>query len=407
MTQKQSLLQLTTHYLELAQHLVKNKDSPPSEQVLECLVSRDRIAYLWKKQGPVETEATCLIDQGDHLLREVAEPISHMEELRDWQQSFSPPADAWWWHFTPSPGLSERFDWLWTALALALLTVSLSLVANISSRFLSGGPDTWGAFAIVAQSVLTLLTTSSVLTKAGREAGKRVIGNFKFLKPFWEEAGFVASAFLLIALVIFHRSLPQIARWYNNSGYANYQVGQLTSAQRDYERALKLDPNLVQAHYNLGLIYEDLNDVEKAQAEYQIAVQGGLDVAYNNLARLIILDEENDKAIPLLVNGLKHAQDAEVRYDLYKNLGWARLGQARYDEALVALQEAIELAPDKAPAYCLLAQVLQAQESEQKVIDDTWQACLQYGDSSRPDEDAWLGLARQHFEEQESRQGGE
>ena len=96
-----------------------------------------------------------------------------------------------------------------------------------------------------------------------------------------------------------------------------------------------------------------------------------------------------------------------MRYDLYKNLGWARLGQARYDEALVALQEAIKLADEEAPAYCLLAQVLEAEESQGEALDDAWETCLRYADSSRPDEDLWLGLARQHFEDQTDQQGGE
>jgi tetratricopeptide (TPR) repeat protein len=333
-----------------------------------------------------------------------------MKELDDWRESFGPPTDAWWWHFSPPkspPSLSERFDWLWTALALACLTVSLSLVADISPRFLSGGPDTPGALAVITQSALTLLTTGSVLTKAGREATERILSSLKFPKRLWEEAGFTAAALLLILLFLFHRSLPLIARGYNDGGFDNYQAGQLTSAQRDYERALKLEPDLLPAHYNLGLLYEDLSDFDKAKAEYQIALQGGLDAAYNNLARLYILDEEYDKAIPLLLEGLKLTRDDAVRYDLYKNLGWARLGQARYDEALATLQEAIRLANEEAPAYCLLAQVLEAEESQGEALDDAWETCLRYADSSRPDEDLWLGLARQHFEDQTDQQGGE
>lgn len=410
MTEQLSLTQLAMQYSKLAQNLAENKDSPPPQQVLDCLVTRDRIAYRLREEGPAEPEAACLIDQGDRQLRGLKEPISQLKELKDWRGSFGPAPDAWWWHFPPPPpppSFSERFDWLWTALALACLTVSLSLIADITPRFLSGGPDTGGALVVTAQSVLALLTTGSVLTSTGREAAKRVLGSFKFPKRLWEEAGFTAAAILLIALFLFHRSLPLIARWYNDSGLDNYQAGLLTSAQRDYQRALKLEPDLLAAHYNLGLLYEDLGDLEKARAEYQIAVQGGLDVAYNNLARLYILDEEYDRAVPLLMEGLKRAPDAAVRYDLYKNLGWARLGQGRHDEALAALQEAVSLDPEGAPAHCLLAQVLEAKEEQQKAVDDAWEACLQYADSSRPDEDIWLGLARQHAAAQSNPQGGE
>ncbi len=89
-----------------------------------------------------------------------------------------------------------------------------------------------------------------------------------------------------------------------------------------------------------------------------------------------------------------------VRTDLYKNLGWARLGQSRYEEALAALQQAIELEAQAAPAHCLLAQVLEALGDQPTAVDEAWETCLQYGDSSRPDEDLWLGLAGQHFKDQ-------
>jgi tetratricopeptide (TPR) repeat protein len=405
---RQTLLQIAMRYQELAQNLIKRKDALPPEQVLECLISRNRIAHLLNKKGPAEPTVSHFIDLGDRQLRELTEPISQMVELTGWRQSFAPPAEAWWWPSPPpkqSTGFFARFDWLWTALALACLAVSLSLVTDISPRFLSGGPDTWGAFVVIAQSILALLTTRSILTMAGQDAAKRILSGLRFPRQFWEGFGLIISIFLLIFLLIFRFSLPRFARWYNNSGLDHYQQGQLTSAKFDYERALKLDPELLPAHYNLGLLYEDLNDLAKAKAEYQIAVEGGLDVAYNNLARLYILNEEYEKAIPFLVQGSKRAEGNEVRYSLYKNLAWARLKQGRYDEALVALQEAIKLASDKAPAHCLLAQVLEAQEKPQKEVDDAWEACLQYADSSRPDEDTWLGMARQYFSSQTEQQG--
>lgn len=405
MLEEQPLSQLADHYLKLTQIVMKKHDAPPPEQVLECLLSRDRIAQIWNKERPVDAKAARLIEQGDRQLKALAEPIGAMPELKDWQRSFNPPAEAWWWHFAAPLGLTERFDWLWTALALLLLAISLSLIADISPRFLSGGPDARGALAVIAQSLLILLTTSSVLTSTGRQVLRRVFSTIPFLRPLWEETGAIAALLLLILLFFFHRSLPRIALNYNDRGFESYEAGQLTSAQRHYERALKLEPDLLQAHYNLGLLYEDLNDLGKAKTHYQIALKGGLDVVYNNLARLYILEEEYDKAIPLLLEGLECATDDVARHDLYKNLGWARLGQGRYEEALAALGQAIELDAEAAPAQCLLAQVLEALGDQPGAVDQAWESCLRYGDSSRPDEDRWLGLAGQHFKNQEDQEG--
>ncbi len=400
MPEEQPFSQLAGHYLKLTQTLMKKHDAPPPEQVLECLISRDRIAQMWSKERPADVEAARLIEQGDRYLKALAEPIGATPELKDWRASLNPPAEAWWWHFAAPLGLAERFDWLWTALALLFLAISLSLIADISPRFLSGGPDARGALAVIAQSLLILLTTSSVLTSTGREALRRVFSTAPFLRPLWEEAGALAAMLLLILLFLFYQSLPRMALNYNDRGFESYQAGQLTSAQRHYERAIKLEPDLLQAHYNLGLLYEDLGDLDKAKTEYQIALKGGLDLAYNNLARLYILEEKYAKAIPLLLEGLERATDDVVRHDLYKNLGWARLGQARYEEAVAALQQAIELEPEAAPAQCLLAQVLEALDGQAEAVDQAWETCIRYGDSSRPDEDGWLGLAGQHFKDQ-------
>jgi tetratricopeptide (TPR) repeat protein len=407
MPEEQPLSQLAAHYLELTQGLMKKINAPPPAQVLECLLSRDRIAQVWSKERPADAKVARLIERGDRQLKTLAEPIGAMPELKDWRRSFNPPAEAWWWHFAAPLGLAERFDWLWTALALLLLAISLSLIADISPRFLSGGPDARGALAVIAQSLLILLTTSSVLTSTGRQILRRVFSTIPFLRPFWEEAGAIAAALLLILLLVFYRSMPRIALNYNDRGFENYQAGQLTSAQRQYERALKLEPDLLPAHYNLGLLYEDLGDLDQAKTHYQIALKGELDVAYNNLARLYILEGEYGKAIPLLLEGLERATDDVARHDLYKNLGWARLGQERYEEALAALQQAIELDAEAAPAHCLLAQVLEALGDQPAAVDQAWESCLRYGDSSRPDEDRWLGLAAQHFKDQENQQGDE
>jgi Flp pilus assembly protein TadD len=144
-----------------------------------------------------------------------------------------------------------------------------------------------------------------------------------------------------------------------------------------------------------------LQQIDKAQAEYLAAVQGGLDAAYNNLARLYILEEDYAAAVPLLKKGLLLTNQEAVKYDLHKNLGWARLGQARYDEATSELQAAIALAPEQAPAHCLLAQVLDSWGNTSAATVE-WETCLKLADPLRPDEDIWIGLARHRLVEEES-----
>jgi tetratricopeptide (TPR) repeat protein len=78
----------------------------------------------------------------------------------------------------------------------------------------------------------------------------------------------------LICLVYFHHSLPKLSNNYNDWGKNDYAKGQLRSAEYKYNRALKLDPNNEKAHYNLGILYEELQEPAPAIEEYRLAIKG-------------------------------------------------------------------------------------------------------------------------------------
>lgn len=414
MAQQIAISTLVTQYHELVQQLAKNKASLSPEDVFACLIIRDQIAYLWREKGPPEPAVAQQIEQTDKHLWTLEKPIGQLQELEGWRKNLKPAEAAWWWHFQPSPSWLQRFDWLFTAAALIFLALSAGLITDIAPRFLEGGPDTRGAIIVVLQTVVVLLTTGSILTKTGQEAAKRILGSVNISKQWWQEFAAITAVVLFLFLYNYRQSLPEIAVSYNDEGWMNYCAGHLTSAQFNYNRALKLNQDYLEAHYNLGILHEDLLDFEQAKTEYQIALQGGLTIAYNSLARLHILEENYAAAIPLLRTALLRVEQGELRgemvncegasvpvevlkYELLKNLGWARLGQERYDEARPYLDEAIALFNDQAPGYCLRAQILDGLADTEAAMTD-WESCLQYASSDNPDEDVWIGLARQRFQ---------
>ncbi|NEO90821.1 MAG: tetratricopeptide repeat protein [Moorea sp. SIO3G5] len=201
-----------------------------------------------------------------------------------------------------------------------------------------------------------------------------------------------------------------LSNLYNDQGYKNHNQGKLGIAEENYKRAIELNPDNVDAHYNLGNLYEDLQQFDKARTEYLLAVKGDMPEAYNNLARLLIKKKEYPQAVALLKRGILQAskQDSfpEVKYNLFKNLGWARFHQGpdRDTEAEQALNTAIGIAsnPDVAKylsnrgsAHCLLAQVLQRQKNPEAI--QQWQQCCQLGSTLNPDEDTWLNLAHKNL----------
>jgi Tfp pilus assembly protein PilF len=179
---------------------------------------------------------------------------------------------------------------------------------------------------------------------------------------------------------------------------------QLSEARNYLERAVRFDPTNSVAHYNLGRVYEDLLQEDRAATEYQIAFDSGLDLAGNNLGHLYLLRGEYNRAAFVLQQSSVLAEqavnkaDSELRYAGLKNLGWARWGQRRYGDARALLEEAVRVNPERAEAHCLLAKTLGALHDQG--AGDQWHSCLglTWQDLRNPSQDIWVGEARAFLE---------
>ncbi|WP_293080944.1 tetratricopeptide repeat protein [Moorena sp. SIO3H5] len=431
-----SALQGYTHALTT----LEDTSSPSKETVLEVLTARDTVQAELTNQSQIPTGSLIKVNDLDHRLKQETNKITTVD-LTELHSILNPNVDAWWWFLEPPKHRWDYLDWLWKILTVVFITLSLSLTVDIASRFLSGGPDSLGAFVAATQSVLTIFAGRTAFTKTGQESIKRALTRLKIPHYFWEEVSCGIAFSLLLISVTVRLLLPQIAIVYENIGDGynnnNKNTPEFAAAISSNERALLLNPDYVEPHYNLGELYEKLQDKEKALDEYQIAVEDDFDRAYNKLGRMYIIDEKYYKASSLLLRGIELNTDSEndtdntvtpviskllkklglnsikqntstddekVKYNLRKNLGWARLKQERYAEAKRYIKDAIKLDNKKAPAYCLLAKVLQAeknkayQKNTEKRITKNWIYCLAYASSYNIDEDQWIEEARQHLE---------
>ncbi|KAB8317447.1 protein kinase [Tolypothrix campylonemoides VB511288] len=190
---------------------------------------------------------------------------------------------------------------------------------------------------------------------------------------------------------------PDIAFNLNNWGVAKYRQKSFEVAKIYYQLALFFDPKIPEADYNLGLLYEEENKFDQARAAYKISVQKGYDRAYNNLARLQILNKEYITAVGLLQEGLPFAYDKKAKYTMLKNLGWAYLELGNYQEAKNYLEKAIHIKSDRASAYCLQAKVLEKQQNKQGAFF-AWRNCLKYGNTAgTPEEKQWVNEAAKNI----------
>ena len=222
----------------------------------------------------------------------------------------------------------------------------------------------------------------------------------------------MGATLLLLFFVSLRFSLPIFAIRNNNSGYHDYKRNKLSSAEAKYKRAIALDPGLSEAHYNLGLLYEDLQNYDLARTEYTLATKGGIIRAYNNLARLEVLTGRYREAYSLLQNSqvqeyLRDANAApEDQYTLLKNTAWALQGLGFHQRAIEHLEQAIQindqLDTKQASAYCLMGTSLK-KLGKSEAASDAWNNCVYAAETSEalrnPEEYEWFLRARQHVQQ--------
>jgi tetratricopeptide (TPR) repeat protein len=392
---------------------LENAASPSPGTVLAVLLARDQVQLMAGELLPAD-QALRLI-QLDGRLRQLAAKITAVAPLDEWRTSLKVDVNAWWWNLEAPPSSWDRFDWLWNALTVTALTASAGLVVDIGSKFLGGGPGLLGSFSLIGQSVLTLATAGGVLTDAGRQGIEQALLSLGIRRPLWQETKLGLSLLLLSGMVGFRTALPQISQYLAESGIEAIEQGSLATAQAELKRAVHLDPDNAEAHYHLGQVYADLGQTEAAQEQYQMAMRGGIDKAYTALAGGYLENGQPEKAAALINQALEKIPDTAetqvLRSHLYTQLGQARLNQERYDEAQSSLEQAIVLnstasenvpeaveVPRSASPHCLLAQTLEAQNRPDAAVEQ-WQQCLQYGNNQNPQEDAWIGTARERLAE--------
>jgi tetratricopeptide (TPR) repeat protein len=312
------------------------------------------------------------------------------------------------------------FNQAWVDKALAqlrpyseLITAWLASNCEDESRLLRGQAlqeaQAWAAGKSLGDRDYQFLAASQEVEKRNvqlaleterkaKETAQRILAEAqRKTKQMYLMGFFMMSMGLLLGSIVYIL-FPWLAIFLNDRGLEYYQVGQLKRAVQYYDWALIIKPGYPEASYNEGLVYEDLKNFADARAYYETAKKGGIDKAYNRLAHLDILDKKYTQAEELLLQGLKLAQDNQVKYNMLTNLGWARLGQKHYDKAEINLRAAIALDDKQRAAHCLLAQVLEGKGTRKDALVE-WNKCIQspFPFKPRPDEKAWIDLAKQRL----------
>jgi tetratricopeptide (TPR) repeat protein len=393
------------------------------EPALDVLTARDAVHHTMGDMPAVPAKQLLWLNRLDDRLKVHSQWLFKTLDLGYWRSLLSPAENAWWWHPEPPallPFLEKRYrwldqlDWLWTFASLFFLTFSITVVLDTLNRVTGEGLNTQGMFPVVVQVLLTIAGGTAALTERGRNVLRLMMQRLCIPKHWWQEFSALASLIvLLIVLAIYGLYLPRLAADRYQDGIAHYSMGQFDSALQAYQQSLALQPDFVQAHYSLGLLYEDLQRVDEAIAEYELVVSQDPEAldkltwlrAHNNLGRLYILNGDYSTAwIPLerAFSALKETEltdpDMQVeQYNLLKNLGWLWLGQEQFLEADEFLNQAIAQDSERAAAHCLQAQVLEGLEQNEAALS-AWSSCLSGVRNIQAEEAEWAAMARARLE---------
>jgi Flp pilus assembly protein TadD len=247
--------------------------------------------------------------------------------------------------------------------------------------------------AVLPPTWQDLLNKNKPALAINNSAPLEVVKKSNLLRKKWR---FAALLFLGLGFFCWQIGSPKLAIVANNYGFKSYQKGDFSKARTAWNLVTVLNPNNPAAPYNLGWVCEKLQDFKCAEEQYFTSANLDLDAAYSQLGRLYIKQKNYASAVNLLFEGLKRATDDRIIYSIQKNLGWARLEQSRYQEALYHLEEAIKLDSDRASAHCLLAQVYEGMGDDKKAIEE-WKTCLENAKPENADEDIWIGMARKRL----------
>lgn len=189
----------------------------------------------------------------------------------------------------------------------------------------------------------------------------------------------------------------------NNRGVKLKEEGDLVAARKQFELAIKLNPDNAAAYYNLAVMHEEARKFDRAFKLYQEAGFRGFAAAYCKLARLWLMqNKDSTETVEIYCQGLKLIEKEKVEDDkivkaaLLTYWAWDWKEQGRFEEALEKLQAAVELQKDRGLTYGIMAEVLETLGQDAAALE-AWQNCLEYARSDRRDEDVWIGKARQRL----------
>lgn len=190
---------------------------------------------------------------------------------------------------------------------------------------------------------------------------------------------------------------PKLADEINAFGRENHRSNHFLIAKASYNLAALINPTNGESYYNLSELCKDLSDRKCEREAMQSAVWRGLPEAHAQISKSFLLENKPEDVLKSIALCLENAQYDGVKSACFKNRGWLRLNQKRYDAAEADLRIAISLSNKTPEAQCILARVLEAKGKPQASLKH-WQETLNSANSSIPEQDECIQMAKERLQ---------
>jgi len=169
---------------------------------------------------------------------------------------------------------------------------------------------------------------------------------------FWQTTNELFSQ-SLVAPQPFHTDSASQTNDHCRTGLRLLEKGREAEAQIEFQKALSEDKQCVEAHHNLGLIYERRNEPHRALKHYERVVRlepqhfgalNQLGIVYGKLGRTV-------EAIKTFIQAIRIKPDY---VEAYANLAMLYFNGGRYPEAITACERALKIKPDYAYTHYVL-----------------------------------------------------
>ena len=161
-------------------------------------------------------------------------------------------------------------------------------------------------------------------------------------------SGQVQEALDAVAVLI--KDYPNEALLFNISGAFYQAIGQLDESVKSFEKAVTINSDYAEAHYNLGVTLQQLGQFEAAMKSYKqaLAIKQAYPNAHNNLGTMLQELGQLDAAVKSYEQAIAIKPDYA---EAYNNLGNVLRELGQLDAGVKNLKTALALKPDYISAH--------------------------------------------------------